>query len=569
MSFKQLIAKKIINELKSVSKNIDLDVAQVKSILEIPPKQELGDYAFPCFILAKELKKSPAEIAKNLAETLDADFLESSVSKGPYVNFWIKKSALAKNILDELEETIKVDKSDKIVLESPGPNTNKPLHLGHVRNMLLGVSLKNILSYVGHKVIPVDVVNDRGIHICKSMIAYELFGNEKTPKSTGIKGDYFVGNYYVKFSQEAKKNPELDEQVKEMLLKWEAGDEKTRKLWQKMRDWCLEGFEKSFKNYGVIREKVYYESETYKNGKKIILKNLSKNIFEKGEDGSVLANLEHAGLGKKVLLRADGTSIYVTQDIELARQRYEDYNMDRAIYIVGTEQIHHFKVLFEILKMIGFSFADKCYHLAYGMVYLPDGKMKSREGTIVDADTFRKDMIDLAKKELKNRYDDLEEKELNKRAESIAMGAVNFFILKYDAHKDFVYDPKQSLSFTGDSGPYIQYSHARICSIERKAGITPKEIDYELLNLNSERNIINKLRDFNIVIKKSAESYRPSLIANYILELAQLFNNYYHETPVIVENEEIKMARLFLIGKVKYVLKEGLFLLNIKALEEM
>ncbi|MCF7867020.1 arginine--tRNA ligase [Candidatus Woesearchaeota archaeon] len=562
MNFKELISKKI-------SDHTNLDECKVFELLEVPPKPELGDFAFPCFLLAKELKKSPAEIATDLTSKIKENFIEKVEAKGPYVNFWIKKEILVKNVLESLEENIVLDKKDKILLESPGPNTNKPLHLGHLRNMLLGVSNKKILNYLGHEVIPVDVVNDRGIHICKSMLAYKLFGNNETPESSGMKGDYFVGKYYVKFAEEVKNNPELEDQAKEMLKLWEEGDEETLDIWKKMRDWCLAGFKESFKNFDVVHEKSYYESETYKAGKEIILNGLENGLFEKDEDGAIIANLEDKGLGKKVLLRADGTSIYITQDIELARQRFEDYNMDRIVYIVGSEQIHHFKVLFEILKMLNFPFADKCHHLAYGMVYLPDGKMKSREGTIVDADNFKSDMVKMAKLEVKERYPDLNDDELNTRADMIASAAVNFFILKYDAHKDFVYDPKQSLSFTGDSGPYIQYTHARICSIQRKANLNPENINYSLLELDSERNLINKLEDFKDIILKSAENYRPSLIANYLLELSQLFNNYYHETQIIIEEKELMNARLFLINKIKYVLNNGLSLLNIKAPEEM
>ena len=471
--------------------------------------------------------------------------------------------------MENVEKEIYFDKKEKILLESPGPNTNKPLHLGHLRNMLLGVSLRNILRNLGHEVIPVDVVNDRGIHICKSMLAYKLFGNGETPESTGIKGDYFVGNYYVKYSEELKKDPSLEDQAKEMLVKWEEGDKETIDIWKKMRDWCLEGFEESFKNFDVHHDKSYYESNTYKQGKEIILDGLKKGLFEKNEEGAIVANLKEQGLGEKVLLRADGTSIYITQDIQLAKQRFEDYNMDRIIYIVGSEQNHHFKVLFEVLKMLGFPFADKCYHLSYGMVYLPEGKMKSREGTIVDADTFKFDMVEMSKKEMKERYPDLDEKEIESRAEIVATGAVNFFMLKYDSHKDFVYDPKQSLNFTGDTGPYVQYTHARICSIQRRAGEKPSKADYKLLELESERNLINKLGEYKNIVIKSGESFRPSIVATYILELAQMFNNYYHETQVLVEDESLKDARLFLIDKVKYVLSQGLSLLNIKAPEEM
>lgn len=564
MDFKKKLAKLLSNE-------IDLKESKVFALLEVPPNPEMGDFAFPCFSLAKELKKAPPQIASEIAPKISAEFIESSVAAGPYLNFKIKKDTFAKTILENIENELNnFDvKKEKICLESPGPNTNKPLHLGHVRNMLLGISLKNILRKIGHEVIPVNIVNDRGIHICKSMLAYQKWGEGRTPESEGIKGDFFVGSYYVWFAKEVKNNPKLEDEAKEMLVAWENGDEKVRALWKKMNKWALDGIQETYKNYDLEIDKEYYESETYLKGKQTVINNLEKGIFKKNEEGAIVIDLEKEGLGEKVLLRADGTTIYITQDIQLAKERFDDYHMDRMIYVVGSEQEYHFKALFEVLKKIGFPFADKCYHLSYGMVNLPDGKMKSREGTVVDADDFRKNMIELAREEVKERYKDLNKEEINKRAEMIAVGAINFFVLKYDAVKDFVYDPKKSLSFQGDSGPYIQYAHARISSILRKANKDISTPNFNLLNLDSEKNIIAKLGNFKEIIEKAANDYKPSLVANYLLELAQMFNSYYHDTQIIGDDLFLMNARLFLIQKVKLVLKEGLALLNINAPEEM
>lgn len=556
---------------KLLSKETQLDESKLFELLEVPRDPELGDFAFPCFLLAKELKKAPPMIASEIAPKISAEFIESSTAVGPYINFKIKKDMFAKTILKNINaELNNFDvKKEKICLESPGPNTNKPLHLGHVRNMLLGISLKNILRKIGHEVIPVNIVNDRGIHICKSMLAYKLFGNNTTPESEGMKGDFFVGKYYIKYAQEVEKNPELENQAKEMLVAWEKGDEEVRALWEKMNKWALDGMKITYKNYDLEIDKEYYESETYLAGKQTVIENFEKGIFQKNEEGAIIINLEKEGLGEKVLLRADGTTIYITQDIQLAKERFEDYHMDRMIYVVGSEQEYHFKVLFEVLKKIKFPFANNCYHLSYGMVNLTEGKMKSREGTIVDADDFRQNMIDLAKEEVKERYKDLSEEEVNKRAEMIANGAVNFFVLKYDSVKDFEYNPKKSLSFTGDSGPYIQYAHARICSIIRKAKKDIATPNFELLSQDSEKNIIAKIGNFKEVIEKSANDYKPSTIANYLLELAQMFNSYYHDTQIIGDDLFLMNARLFLIQNIKLVLKEGLALLNIDAPEEM
>lgn len=566
MDFKSEIAKLIVKETQSA-----VDKSKISDLIEIPPKPELGDFAFPCFIFAKELKKAPNQIAAELAPKITAEFIESSTAQGSYVNFKLKKDILAKEVLSKISEDtkIEVEKKDTICLESPGPNTNKPLHVGHLRNMLLGVALRNILNKVGHNVVPVDIVNDRGIHICKSMLAYKKWGEGKTPKSENKKGDFFVGEYYVKYAQELKNNPDLEKKAQEMLVKWEEKDPETRALWKKMRDWCIQGLRESYKNFGVNIKKAYYESDHYENGKDIVVENEKKGLFKKDDDGAIFIDFENKSLGKKILLRADGTSIYITQDIYLGKLRFDDWKMDRMIYIVGNEQIHHFKVLFEIFKMLKFPFSDKCFHLAYGMVSIPGGKLKSREGATVDADNFLVDMIALAKSEVKKRYTDLSEEEIDKRADIIGRGALNFFMLKYDAMKDFVYDSNKSLSFQGETGPYVQYTHARICSILRKANIKIKDVNYSKLDNELEKNLINIIGKYEETILYAAENYKPSVIPTYLIELSQSFNRYYHEVQVLVDDKEQMNARLFLLDKVRFILKDGLALLDIKAPEEM
>jgi arginyl-tRNA synthetase len=549
---------------KVLSKKFNLTTNEVLKLIEIPPNQALGDFAFPCFSLAKELKKSPMQIASD-NQDIKANFLEEVNATGPYLNFFVKKDALA-NKLKTLSFDFK-HQNQTVLVESPSPNTNKPLHLGHLRNMLLGLSVKNIYEKLGNKVILTEVVNDKGTHICKSMLAYELYGKNETPKTSNMKGDFFVGKYYVEFSKRVKENPELEEKAQEMLVAWENNDKKTVELWNKMRSWCLDGFKESYQNFGMNIDKAYYESEIYLEGKKIVQDGLKKGLFQKEEDGAIYVDLESKGLGKKYLQRKDGTSIYITQDMYLAKKRYDDFKMDKLLYVVGSEQDYHFKTLFEIFKILDYKFKDACHHLSYGMIFLPEGKMKSREGTVVDADTFRLEVINDAKKELKQRYG-LSEIELNKRAEIIGMGALKFFILKYDSKKDMVYNPKESLSFSGETGPYIQYNYARIQSIFRKTNTKPN-LNSKNLTHDLERELIKKLFEYKEVTIKASIEYRPNLIANYLLDLAQTSTKYYHDVQIINEDKEIEASRLYLLEKVALTIKDGLSLLGINVLDEM
>lgn len=558
-----------MNIFEKEVKEILKKATKLKEIsLEIP-KAEFGDYAFPCFELAKKLKKNPNEIAEDLAKNVKLSKLIRKVEvKGPYLNFFVDKGKLAENVLkealkDDYGSSKKIKKT--VLIESPGPNTNKPLHLGHLRNMSLGISLSNIYSFIGYNVNDVDIINDRGIHICKSILAYKKWGKNAKPIK---KSDHFVGDFYVLFAQKVREEPKLEQEAQELLEKWEKKCKETRDLSKKMNKWAVDGMFETYKRFGRKIEKAYYESDTYEEGKKIVLEGLKKGTFEKDDEDNIILDLDKQGLGKKVLVRANGTAVYITQDIATGVARYKDYKMDKMIYVVGNEQIYHFKVLFEIFKILKYPFAKGCYHMAYGMVNLPEGKMKSREGKVVDADDLMDEMIDLAKKEIKKRHKDLSEKEIEKRSEQIGLGAIKFYILKHDPMKDMLYNPEESIKFEGETGPYVQYAHTRICSILDKGKLT-KKVDYSLLKEELEQKLITLLSQFPRKITEAANNYKPSIIANYLIELSQNFNSFYVKLPVLKAEKQLKEARLMLIAAVKQVLKTGLNLLGIEAPERM
>jgi arginyl-tRNA synthetase len=545
-------------------------------ILETPPNSELGDFAFPCFQLTKKLKKKPNEISQELFKKINKPkFISEIKAAGPYLNFFINKLIIAESVIKEIqrdkENYGKLTDDEKILVESPGPNTNKPLHLGHLRNILLGQSITNILEFTGKDVDIVNVVNDRGIHICKSMLAYQKFGNSLTPKKAKKKSDHFVGDYYVKYAQELKKHPELEKENRELLNKWEKRDPEVMKLWKRMNKWAMQGFKETYKKLNFKIKKEYFESKTYRGGKNIILKGLKDGIFQKDKDNSIIIDLTNKKLDKKVLLRPDGTALYITQDINMARLRYKDFKFDKMIYVVGNEQQYHFKVLFEVFKALKFNFAKKCYHFSYGMIALPEGKMKSREGTVIDADDLIEEAIKLAKAETKKRDKGLGEKKIKKRATKIALAAVKFSILKHDPLKNFIFDLKKSLEFEGDTGPYVLYSYVRIKSILKKYGKrVNSKIDFSLLDTKLDREVLNLLKDYKKVVINSARDYKPSLITNYLLELASTFNKYYNENSILnADKPEIVKARLLLINSISLVLKSGLNLLEIDTVEKM
>jgi len=556
-----------------IRKVTNLNLSQIISMLASPPS-DFGDYSFPCFSLSKLLKKNPAQIAEEFAGKIKpTKNVESIKAMKGYLNFSIKKEILAEKVITKILKEkekfgfTKTNTGKKVVLESPGPNTNKPLHLGHLRNMAISISLSKILKAVGYKVINVDIINNRGIHISKSMLAYQKFGRGRKPNK---KPDHFVGDFYVLYNKKEKENPKLQEELQELLRKYERKDKATLNLLKKMNGWAMKGIKQTYERFGLHVDKEYLETEHYEKGKGLVLNHLKKGTFKRDKGGSVFINLEKQGLGKKILLRGDGTSLYITQDLYVAIKRYQDYKMDWMVYVVGSEQIYHFKVLFHLLKVMGYKFANNYYHLPYGMVYLPEGKMKSREGSIVDADQLLDDITELAKRGIKERESKISKKELEERAEKISLGAIKFFILKIDALKDFTYNPKESIAFEGETGPYIQYAHARASSILRKVKPS-KEINKKVLTLkeNQEYLLVRELSAFPEVVEKAATRLRPDMVANYSYKLAQTFTNFYSTLKVLTENKVEREERLLLTAATKQVLSNSLALLDIKALERM
>jgi len=553
----------------------DLKAEEIEALLEIPPSEIDFTYAFPCFSLAKLEKKSPDLIAKDLENKIkNIEFLDKIEAIGPYLNLKVKSKYILESIFEikedygKFKEIIHKESQKKLrfVIEYPSPNTNKPLHFGHIRNMLLGKSLSNLLEYKGHKVFQVNLNNDRGIHICKSMLAYKKWGNNKDPDK---KKDHFVGDFYVKFSEEAEKNEKLIDEAYDLLRLWEKNDKSTRSLWKKMNKWALDGHNKTYKKMGISFDKVYYESDLYAQGKDKINEALKKGIFKRTEDGAIIARLkEKYNLEDKILIRSDGTSIYITQDIYLAYKKKEDFNYNRSIYVVGDEQIQHFKWLFAILDMLGFK--EDNYHLSYGMIDLPSGKMKSREGTVVDADDVIDEVEKLAFDEVDKRYSDLSESEKTKRAEIIGLSALKFYILKYNPSKGFVFKPDESISFEGETGPYIQYCYARIASIILKSELEiDTNIDWELLNHEKEFFLIKQLVYFPEIVESVEKTYNIHLIPQYLLSLCQGFNSFYASCQVISDDKKLEKARLLLIRCVQIIIKIGLNILGIDTLEQM
>lgn len=557
-------------------------------------KEFNGHYTLVTFPLIKALRKKPEEIGNEIGEALLKKNLitEFNVVKG-FLNlsfpsdFWLNEFVENANN-DKFGFKEVTDESKSVMVEYSSPNTNKPIHLGHVRNNLLGYSVAQIYKAAGCKVQKVQIINDRGIHICKSMIAWQKFGNGETPESTQIKGDHFVGKYYVEFDkhykkeieelinqgqteEEATKNAPIFLEAQEMLRKWEAGDEEVRNLWKKMNAWVYEGFEATYKRLGVDFDHNQYESNTYLLGKDLIEEGLEKGVFFKKQDGSVWIDLTEEGLDEKLVLRSDGTAVYMTQDIGTAVERFEQFDIDQLIYVVGNEQDYHFKVLFLILQKMGYSWAETLEHLSYGMVNLPDGKMKSREGTVVDADDLMEDMFQTAKEissEL-GKLDDYSEEERNQLYETIGLGALKYFILKVDPKKGMLFNPKESVDFNGDTGPFVQYTYARIQSILRKE--QPKEFNFDSIQLNElEIEIIRHLNELEETIQKSATELSPALIVNYVYDLVKLFNSFYQNHAILkAETEDIKNFRLFLSQWTSLVIKNCLGLLGINAPERM
>ncbi len=560
-------------------------------------KEFEGDFTLVTFAFTKETKKSPELLGKEIGEHLTKTCPEVeafNVVKG-FLNismtnaFWIDYF----NSVKGLEKPgFKKERSSgrTIMLEYSSPNTNKPLHLGHVRNNVLGYSVAEILKANGHQLVKTNIVNDRGIHICKSMLAWKKYGNGETPESSKMKGDHLVGKYYVAFDkaykkqieelvaqgktkEEAEKEAPLMLEAQDMLRRWEAGDEDTVALWKMMNAWVYKGFDESYRNLGVDFDKIYYESNTYLFGKEIVQEGLDKGIFYKKENGSVAIDLSSEGLDEKIVLRSDGTSVYITQDIGTAIERFKEFpGLNQLIYTVGNEQDYHFKVLFKILEKLGYDWAKECYHLSYGMVELPEGKMKSREGTVVDADDLLQGMYETAEATTKElgKVDDFSEEELKDLYRMVSLGALKYFILKVDPKKKMLFDPKESIDFNGHTGPFIQYTHARIKSVLRRAGIDFKS-DNQLVSINAiEKEIVKFIYDFEGVLEEAGKNYSPALIANYIYELTKSYNRFYHDYSILKEeNEALKKFRLQLSLVTGQVIANGMGLLGITVPERM
>ncbi len=570
----QQLISKILKKAIKKELSLDLDEKEIVSMIEIPPTTEMGDYAFPCFFLASKTKRNPSDLALQLRSeigTASPTEFDDLMTKGPYVNFFINRklfsTKLINQVLKEKDKYGKTDlgKSKKTMIEFVSPNTNKPLHIGHIRNMAIGKSISKLSEFNSEKVIKTNLNNDRGIHICKSMAAYEKYGKNKTPSSEKIKPDHFVGKYYAMFGAKSKTNQELERLSHRMLQKWEQGDKETIKLWEKMNKWAFDGWKQTFEDYEIKFDKEYYESKIYKKGKEIILNGFKKGIFEKKDNGAIFINLEKEKLGEKILLRMDGTSVYMTQDIYLAQHKFNQYKLDNSYYVVGNEQEYHFKVLFSILEKLGFN-QKGLKHLGYGMVRLPSGKIKSREGTNgISADEILEKTKKFAKKEIESR-EKLSKKEVEKRSHTIALSAINYSMLKVDINRNMVFDPKASVSFEGNTGPYLLYTYARANSILEKAKY--KKSLFKIKEIEDiEYALINKIYNFQKVVAKAYENLNPSLIANYSYELAQTFNEFYQNCPVI--NSKKEKFRLALVDSFKQTLKNSVNLLGIETLEKM
>ncbi|MDX1542858.1 MAG: arginine--tRNA ligase [Christiangramia sp.] len=592
MNIEQILASKV---KEAVRKHYEVEPENIE--FQPTRKDFEGDITLVVFPMLKQVKTNPAQLAENIGKYLEEEveevagfnviqgFLNIVISDDHYINFFNK-------VKDREDFGILLPQTDAsgIMVEYSSPNTNKPLHLGHIRNNLLGYSVSEILKAAGNQVYKVQVINDRGIHICKSMVAWQKFGNGETPQSAGLKGDKLVGNYYVKFDQEYKKEiAQLQEEGKskdeakaeapifveaqEMLRKWEANDPEVVKLWETMNNWVYDGFDQTYDALGVDFDKNYYESQTYLLGKDNVQKGLEDGVFFKKEDGSVWIDLSDEGLDEKIVLRSDGTAVYMTQDIGTAIQRFQDFDINQMVYTVGNEQDYHFKVLFLILKKLGYDWADALYHLSYGMVDLPSGKMKSREGTVVDADDLIKEMAATAKdiSEELGKLDGYSEAEKEELYRIIGLGALKYYILKVDPRKRILFNPEESVDFQGNTGPFIQYTYARIQSILRKAEFnTAAELPKDYQFHEKEKELIKQVQLFPETLGLAAENLSPALIANYIYELVKSFNSFYQNVPILgVENEEEKVFRVQLSRLVANVIKSGFKLLGIEVPERM
>lgn len=584
----------IEQSLKKAIQEALLALYQVEEEVVLQPtkKDFEGNYTYVVFPLVKSLRKNPAELGNAIGQHIkdNNDFVSSFNVVQGFLNIVLNDSVW----IDTLNAILANDNfgvlpsnGQSVMVEFSSPNTNKPLHLGHLRNNFLGAAVSNILAAGGFDVAKTCLVNDRGVHICKSMLAYQKFGDRATPESLGIKGDHLAGKFYVEFDkaykaeilqlmaegkteEEAKKTAPLMLETQEMLQKWEQGDAETMALWRKMNDWVFEGFAETYKKIGVSFDKVYYESNTYLLGKDVVEEGLKNGIFFKKENGSVWIDLKEEGLDEKLVLRADGTSVYITQDLGTTDLKFNDYHNDKSIWVVGNEQDYHFQVLFAIMKKLGRSYADGCYHLSYGMVDLPSGKMKSREGTVVDADELVAEMIETAAETTRERgkIDDFSKEEAENLFQMLALGALKYFLLKVEPKKRMLFNPAESIDFQGNTGPFIQYTHARICSILRKAESQNVPVNKQVKAvelLKPESELIYLLNEYPTAVKKAGDEYSPAVIANYVYDLAKTFNQFYAEVSIMNETDNDKQQfRLSLIKAVAETISKATGLLGIQ-----
>lgn len=592
MKIENKLIMSVINGLNTLYGQ-EVPASQVQ--LQKTKKEFAGHLTLVVFPFLRMSKKGPEQTAQEIGEYLQANepaVADFNVIKG-FLNLTIASDAWIE-LLNEIHADseygiVKADENSPLVMiEYSSPNTNKPLHLGHVRNNLLGNSLANIMLANGNKVVKTNIVNDRGIHICKSMLAWKKYGNGETPETSGKKGDHLVGDYYVSFDkhykaeiaelmekgmskEEAEAASPLMQEAREMLVKWEANDPEVRELWTMMNNWVYQGFDETYKKMGVSFDKIYYESETYLEGKEKVMEGLDKGFFFKKEDGSVWADLTAEGLDHKLLLRGDGTSVYMTQDIGTAKLRFADYPIDKMIYVVGNEQNYHFQVLSILLDKLGFEWGKSLVHFSYGMVELPEGKMKSREGTVVDADDLMAEMVSTAKETSQElgKLDGLTQEQADDIARIVGLGALKYFILKVDARKNMTFNPKESIDFNGNTGPFIQYTYARIQSVLRKAAdsgiVVPQAIPAGVELSEKEEGLIQMIADFAAVVKQAGQDYSPSIIANYVYDLVKEYNQFYHDFSILrEENEAVKIFRLALSANVAKVVRLGMGLLGIE-----
>ena len=597
MNIEALISKAAGDAVKAL---YGMDATEKMLQLQKTRSEFEGNLTLVVFPFVKAAKKSPEQTAQEIGEYLQNNcsavekfnvvkgFLNLSVGSGAWLELL--------KVIDADEHfgmKLATEDSPLVMIEYSSPNTNKPLHLGHVRNNLLGWSLAQIMEANGNKVVKTNIVNDRGIHICKSMLAWLKYGNGETPESSGKKGDHLIGDYYVAFdkhyreevkelvaqgmdAEKAKQEAPLIKEAHEMLVKWEQNDPEVRALWEKMNNWVYAGFDETYKKLGVAFDKIYYESQTYLKGKAKVEEGLAKGLFERHEDNSVWADLTKEGLDQKLLLRSDGTSVYMTQDIGTAEMRFQDYPIDKMIYVVGNEQNYHFQVLSILLDRLGFKWGKELVHFSYGMVELPNGKMKSREGTVVDADDLMQLMVDDALKtsmEL-GKFDDMSEAERQEVARIVGMGALKYFILKVDARKNMLFNPEESIDFNGNTGPFIQYTYARIRSILRKASPNPLQREGAISPMaplsEKEIELIQKMSEFGAAVEQAGKDYSPSGIANYCYELTKVFNQFYHDYSILNEpDEQKKTVRLVIAKNVAKIIKNGMSLLGIEVPERM